>query len=426
MEAGNGPGNPMEPLQPPSAPRTAHTLFLDFVGYSRLDTDGQMAAQQELQQLVSASAAVQSAGDSARMRRTGDGLFIVFDHSAEDPVRCAVEIDAAIRRKTTRLRERIGAPFRVRMGIHTGPVALFEDASRLELAGDGINTAQRTMDCGDEGHILISGAAVAALGGAQPWARWLRDLGVCRVKHDELVHLWNLAHAAEPEIGNEAVPRHVFTSQENARRLAERDLLLAREERREGAVGLAWRAIGLGLGIAAVAGVAFLLYTRSTGAAADVARFTRKVGDAARERRKAGAAPAVPTLPAPSVDPGRSIDAVVPDLAGKSLAEARTAAEAAGLRLVDETTEALSPAHRVVVQSPVPGRGLVPAGVVRVRLETPPASQPPNPAVPGSESTGGSQSSKEAPPTASPGPSPGTAGDAPGAAESNPTPSTGG
>ncbi|MFM7320518.1 MAG: PASTA domain-containing protein [Armatimonadota bacterium] len=390
----------MEPLEARAVPRTAHTLFLDFVGYSRLATDGQMAAQQELQQLVSASAAVQGAGGSARLRRTGDGLFIVFEQSAEDPVRCAVEIDAAIRRQAPRLRERIGAPFRVRMGIHTGPVAVFEDEAGLELAGDGINTAQRTMDCGDDGHILVSGAAVAALGHVEPWTRWLRDLGVCRVKHDELVHLWNLAHSGDPEIGNEAVPRHVFASQENARRLAERDLLLAREERREGAVGLAWRAIGLGIGVAAVAGAAFLLYTRSTGAAADVARFTRKVGVAARERRKAAATPTSPVAADPIPDPGRSVDAMVPDLKGKSLDEARAAAEAAGLRLVNETQLESTPAHRVVEQSPAPGRGLVAGGVVRVRLE--PAPTPPAPSGPGSTSNGPSGAPVEAQPMSEP------------------------
>lgn len=359
----------METLGTPRSSGIAHTLFLDFVGYSRLSTDGQMAVQQELHTLVTANSAVRAAGTNAHVRRTGDGLFLVFQQSAEDPVRCAMELDTTIRRQAARLRDRVGAPFRVRMGIHSGQVAMFPDGDVVELAGDGINTAQRTMDCGDDGHILLSGAAVAALSGAEPWRDWLRDLGVCRVKHDELVHLWNLAKANEPVLGNEAVPRHVFASQQNARKLAERDLRLEGEERRSGALAIGLRAAAIALALVALVGGAMVLRKRSSGAARDVARFTRRVGDAARERRKAAAAPAAPVAPeAPTFDAGRSVDAVVPDMVGKTREEARSAAEAAGLKLIVEPAGEAANSNHVLEQSPSPGRGLVPGGVVRVRL----------------------------------------------------------
>jgi hypothetical protein len=115
--------------------------------------------------------------------------------SAEEPARCALEIAEALRKHPE---------IPVRMGIHSGPVSEVTDVSgRTNLAGAGINTAQRVMDCGDAGHILLSQHVADDLMQYRQWAPRLRDLGECEVKHGVRLHLVNLY--AEP-LGNPEVP----------------------------------------------------------------------------------------------------------------------------------------------------------------------------------------------------------------------------
>src|SRR5437867_3085479 len=123
-------------------------------------------------------------------------MALVFRHSAEEPARCALEIAEALLKHPE---------LPVRMGIHSGPVSEVTDVSgRTNIAGAGINTAQRVMDCGDAGHILLSQHVADDLVHSRQWASRLRDLGECEVKHGVRLHLVNLY--AEP-LGNAAVPQ---------------------------------------------------------------------------------------------------------------------------------------------------------------------------------------------------------------------------
>src|SRR5437879_1550517 len=123
-------------------------------------------------------------------------MALVFRHSAEEPARCALEIAEALQKHPE---------LPVRMGIHSGPVSEVTDVSgRTNIAGAGINMAQRVMDCGDAGHILLSQHVADDLVHSRQWASRLRDLGECEVKHGVRLHLVNLY--AEP-LGNAAVPQ---------------------------------------------------------------------------------------------------------------------------------------------------------------------------------------------------------------------------
>ena len=175
----------------------AHVLFIDIVGYSRLSINDQHAAVEELNQIVRASEQFQRAEAASRLLKipTGDGMALVFYMSPEAPVQCAVEISRA-------LKEHPG--LQLRMGIHSGPVSGVVDVNeRANIAGAGINIAQRVMDCGDAGHILISKHAAEDLEEYQHWQPHLHDLGECEVKHGVRVHVVNLY---KDELGNPELP----------------------------------------------------------------------------------------------------------------------------------------------------------------------------------------------------------------------------
>jgi len=174
-----------------------HVLFIDIVGYSKLLIEEQRERLNQLTEIVLGTAQVRASGDEQLVRLpTGDGIALVFRHSAEEPARCALEIAEALRKHPE---------LPVRMGIHSGPVSEVTDVSgRTNIAGAGINTAQRVMDCGDAGHILLSQHVADDLIQYRLWAPRLRDLGDCEVKHGVRLHLVNLY--AEP-LGNAAVPQ---------------------------------------------------------------------------------------------------------------------------------------------------------------------------------------------------------------------------
>src|SRR4029453_11561913 len=173
-----------------------HVLFIDIVGYSKLLIEEQKERLNQLTETVPAPTPVREATDEQLVRLpTGDGMALVFRRSAEEPARCALEIAEALFKHP----ELPG-----RMGIHSGPVSEVTDVSgRTNIAGAGINTAQRVMDCGDAGHILLSQHVADDLVQYRQWAPRLRDLGDCEVKHGVRLHLVNLY--AEP-LGNAAIP----------------------------------------------------------------------------------------------------------------------------------------------------------------------------------------------------------------------------
>src|SRR5436309_2570649 len=126
-----------------------HVLFIDIVGYSKLLIEEQKERLHQLTEIVLGTAQVREASEEQLVRLpTGDGMALVFHHSAEEPARCALEIAEAL----------LNHPeLPVRMGIHSGSVSEVTDVSgRVNIAGAGINMAQRVMDCGDAGHILLS------------------------------------------------------------------------------------------------------------------------------------------------------------------------------------------------------------------------------------------------------------------------------
>jgi TolB-like protein len=163
-----------------------HVLFMDIVGYSKLLTDEQSEALQELNQIVRNTEAVRDAEAAGQLTilPTGDGMALVFTGSVEEPVECALEISHALRAQPS---------LPVRMGIHSGPVHHVKDANEREnIAGVGINIAQRVMDCGDAGHILASKRVADDLAQQRRWQPYLHELGDVEVKHGVVVSLVNL------------------------------------------------------------------------------------------------------------------------------------------------------------------------------------------------------------------------------------------
>ena len=175
-------------------------LFMDIVDYSKLLTDEQSEALQELNQIVRNTEAARDAEAAGQLTilPTGDGMALVFTGSVEEPVECALEIGHALRAQPS---------LPVRMGIHSGPVHHVKDANEREnIAGVGINIAQRVMDCGDAGHILISKRVADDLAQQRRWQPYLHELGDVEVKHGVVVSLVNFY--AET-IGNPTPPARI-------------------------------------------------------------------------------------------------------------------------------------------------------------------------------------------------------------------------
>src|SRR5258708_9550345 len=154
-----------------------HVLFIDIVSYSKLLITEQSEQLRTLKQIVRGTEQVRLAEAEGKLLRlpTGDGGALVFRTSPEAPVRCAVEINQELKRHPE---------LRVRMGIHSGPVNEITDLNeQANIAGAGINIAQRVMDCADAGHILLSKRVADDLEHYPRWQPHLHDLGECEVKH---------------------------------------------------------------------------------------------------------------------------------------------------------------------------------------------------------------------------------------------------
>src|SRR5436853_3412023 len=178
----------------------AHVLFMDIVGYSTRLTDEQQALVDQLNQVVRSSDEFNKAAAMGRLKKipTGDGMALIFYNSPEQPVECAVEISRV-------LRNRPDLP--VRMGVHSGPVSAVTDVNdRINAAGVGINLAQRVMDCGDAGHILLSKRVAEDLQQNGRWRPSLHNLGEVEVKHGERIHVFNFF---TEDAGNSEPPKKV-------------------------------------------------------------------------------------------------------------------------------------------------------------------------------------------------------------------------
>ena len=137
----------------------AHVLFIDVVGYSKLLVNEQREVVEQLNRTV---------------------------------------------RRTPQFRKSEGPHIRLRMGVHSGPVDQVKDVNdRLNVTGVGINIAQRVMDCGDAGHILLSKRVAEDLAQDKLWQPHLHELGEVEVKHGRKLGIVNLY---SEEIGNPEVP----------------------------------------------------------------------------------------------------------------------------------------------------------------------------------------------------------------------------
>src|SRR5438876_331379 len=175
----------------------AHVLFTDIVGYSKLPINEQRALVERLNEIVRSTDEFQAAETAGRLIKipTGDGITLVFYQSPEAPVECALEISRALKKHPE---------LQLRMGIHSGPISgVIDVTGKANVAGAGINMAQRVMDCGDGGHILLSKHVAEDLEQYPHWQPYLHELGECEVKHGVRVSVVNLY---TEELGNPAVP----------------------------------------------------------------------------------------------------------------------------------------------------------------------------------------------------------------------------
>jgi TolB-like protein/Flp pilus assembly protein TadD len=183
-----------------------HVLFMDVVGYSKLLLDEQRELQERLTQIVKETQQLRAAEAAGRLIRiaTGDGMALVFFNSPEAPVRCAIEISQALKEMPH---------IQLRMGIHSGPVNEVQDVNdQTNVAGAGINIAQRVMDCGDAGHILLSKRVAEDLAQARFWRPYLHDLGEYKAKHGVGIFVVNLY---TDEVGNPELPAKLKQAQQD-------------------------------------------------------------------------------------------------------------------------------------------------------------------------------------------------------------------
>src|SRR5213595_1105655 len=216
----------------------AHVLFTDIVGYSKLPIHQQRSVVERLNEIVRSTDEFQAAETAGRLIKipTGDGITLVFYYSPEAPVECALEISRALKKHPE---------LQLRMGVHSGPVSGVIDATgKANVAGAGINMAQRVMDCGDAGHILLSKHVAEDLEEYPHWQPHLHELGECEVKHGVRLSVVNLYTA---ELGNPAVPEKL-----KAARVA----AAARRKR----TAVRWLSSGVMSLLAVIALIGFLLF----------------------------------------------------------------------------------------------------------------------------------------------------------------------
>src|SRR5215475_6627904 len=174
-----------------------HVLFIDIVGYSKLLINEQTDQMQTLRELVRGTEQFEKAEAEGKLLRlpTGDGGALVFRNNVEAPVLCALEISNELKKHPE---------LHVRMGIHSGPVNEITDLNeQANIAGAGINMAQRVMDCGDAGHILLSRHVAEDLEHYPRWQPFLHALGDCEAKHGTRIDVVNLYNG---ELGNPKAP----------------------------------------------------------------------------------------------------------------------------------------------------------------------------------------------------------------------------
>ena len=187
----------MKETPPPADAVMVHVLFMDIVGASKRFTDDQPRMVKDLQTKVSQTLEYQRAHGCNQLVAiaTGDGMALVFLDKIESPIRCSLELSRALRAEES---------YKVRMGIHSGPVFIVEDINgQRNVSGAGINRAQRVMDCGDGDHILLSDTIAESLRQFREWNQIMKDIGDCKVK-DGWQHVWL---CSDGTFGNQVLPK---------------------------------------------------------------------------------------------------------------------------------------------------------------------------------------------------------------------------
>jgi TolB-like protein/Tfp pilus assembly protein PilF len=195
-----------------------HVLLIDIVGYSKLLITEQRERLQALNEIVRSTPQFRASDANGMLVRipTGDGMALIFRDTVEAPVRCAVEISESIKTHPE---------IHLRMGIHSGPVSEVRDVNeRTNIAGAGIDIAQRVMDCGDARHILLSKHAAEDLAPHPRWNRYLHDLGECEVKHGVRVSVVNFY---DDQFGNAMPPRKFESVQKRRARVRWAEVAIA-------------------------------------------------------------------------------------------------------------------------------------------------------------------------------------------------------
>jgi TolB-like protein/Tfp pilus assembly protein PilF len=228
-----------------------HVLFIDIVGYSKLLINEQSEQMQKLREIVRGTEQFRTAEAEGKLLRlpTGDGGALVFRTNVEAPVLCALEISKELKKHTE---------LRVRMGIHSGPVNEITDLNeQANIAGAGINIAQRVMDCGDAGHILLSRHVAEDLEQYRQWQPMLHDLGECEVKHGVRIHAVNFY---TDEVGNAEVPEKFRQAKEKEQTVP----AVSTAAVKPAAPSRAWIA-ALVIGAAAIAVAGFYIFSHRFG-----------------------------------------------------------------------------------------------------------------------------------------------------------------
>jgi len=196
----------------------AHILFIDVVGYSKMPNDEQTTVLEKLNRVILRTPQVRAEEEKKLLIRlpTGDGMALVFRSHLEAPVKCALEIAEALK---------ADSKTKLRMGIHSGPVNLITDINkRQNIAGDGVNVAQRVMDFGDADHILVSQRVADDLAHYREWELKLHPLGEFEAKHGRRISISNFW---TNDLGNPSVPEKVKRAQREQRRSSRRRTALA-------------------------------------------------------------------------------------------------------------------------------------------------------------------------------------------------------
>ena len=187
----NESGSDLEPARAPASEEsvtltleTAHVLILNIAGYSQLLMDQQKGCLAELQRLVLDAAECIRAGKEHLVRLpAGDGIALAFFGDSEAPVRCAIDISRALKGRSD---------IELRMGVHSGPVYRLADINtNMNIAGGGLSMAQRVVDCGERGHILLSNRVADDLGQLSRWSGYIHDLGKTEIRPGAPVHVYN-------------------------------------------------------------------------------------------------------------------------------------------------------------------------------------------------------------------------------------------